>query len=438
MTYAHPVTPKPAIPLGRWTLRGASAQLALLFALTAAGCSSEAAQGVLTVPDGTGVGDTGPDAGGLVDVGVTDTWTPGDAAMDATDVPTPEDVLDDAGEDTLVDTAIADIAQDAGTDTALPDATDAGPTDDTGGPSCEPPGDLGPLEFMLQVQAAGDATWTLVGTGTVTQAEPYCCDADWNWSLTVTTDQGTVQAVGKLPGGPPLPLVVGEEVTVAAMVNMPWWTEQYLAISTDAGLRMALYTGTAPATGPCANPAVCPPFAQAETACPPVDATCGQAVYPPVEVYLGSPGTLVAPPGKTTSAAGLTVHVAQSRKNVTSQCADYPETWLAVAMLGKPPCDGTKLQLDQTNAAQYEFYELCIPNTDVAAVEAALKGIDASLYCGVAGGFAGCAAATETGCHGDLAFDGAEKRITDAKWAQLCLLSQQPAVSTIGGGHFVD
>lgn len=98
-------------------------------------------------------------------------------------------------------------------------------------------------------------------------------------------------------------------------------------------------------------------------------------------------------------------------------------------------CNFDKLELTQDNPKMYEFYELCIPD-NLPAIEDQLKLIDPTLYCGVAGGFAGCTVG-ETGCHGDLKFEQGTKKITDQKWHQLCQLSLITLVSTIGGGHFI-
>ena len=99
-------------------------------------------------------------------------------------------------------------------------------------------------------------------------------------------------------------------------------------------------------------------------------------------------------------------------------------------------CNEDKINFDATNAPMYEFYELCIPkNLDGPLM--VLQSIDPSLYCGVSGGFVGCDPATETGCHGDLAFVPGTKQITSEKWDQLCQLSLLDFVSKIGGGHFI-
>lgn len=103
-------------------------------------------------------------------------------------------------------------------------------------------------------------------------------------------------------------------------------------------------------------------------------------------------------------------------------------------------CRTDKMSISRPNSELYEFYEVCIPKDfdwDVGSPEATVKAIDPTLYCGVAGGFAGCDPETETGCHGDLAFDPGGKVISTDKWAQLCGLSRLAFVSRIGGGHFV-
>jgi hypothetical protein len=103
------------------------------------------------------------------------------------------------------------------------------------------------------------------------------------------------------------------------------------------------------------------------------------------------------------------------------------------------PCDQAKLgPLSQENPQKFEFYEVCIPEGSDKAVEAALKAIDDTLYCGVLGVFAGCEAG-EAGCHGDLSYaPPGSKVLSDGKWEQLCKLSQLERVMRMGGGHFVN
>lgn len=100
-------------------------------------------------------------------------------------------------------------------------------------------------------------------------------------------------------------------------------------------------------------------------------------------------------------------------------------------------CDVSKFNFDQSNAPAYEFYEVCVPK-DLDGPLMVLKDIDPSIYCGVSGFFAGCDTDTETGCHGDLAYDApGSKFISDGKWKQLCAISLLDFVSKIGGGHYL-
>lgn len=100
-------------------------------------------------------------------------------------------------------------------------------------------------------------------------------------------------------------------------------------------------------------------------------------------------------------------------------------------------CDLSKFNFNQSNAPAYEFYEVCVPK-DLDGPLMVLKDIDPSIYCGVSGAFAKCDADMETGCHGDLAFEPpTSKFISDAKWDQLCAISQLDFVSKIGGGHWL-
>jgi hypothetical protein len=99
-------------------------------------------------------------------------------------------------------------------------------------------------------------------------------------------------------------------------------------------------------------------------------------------------------------------------------------------------CDATVLALTQDNPQQFEFYELCVDTT--GASEATLQAIDATLYCGVSGMFAGCKSTNELGCHGDLVYAApGTKAISDAGWATLCALSAADGVRIIAGGYWL-
>lgn len=100
------------------------------------------------------------------------------------------------------------------------------------------------------------------------------------------------------------------------------------------------------------------------------------------------------------------------------------------------PCVEEEIGFTQENTPMYEFYELCVA-ADAGEQEAALQAIDDSLYCGVGGVFADCKSG-ETACHGDLDYaDWQTKEISDAKWAELCALSQLDVVTKIAGGHWL-
>jgi len=67
----------------------------------------------------------------------------------------------------------------------------------------------------------------------------------------------------------------------------------------------------------------------------------------------------------------------------------------------------------------------------------AVQAIDPSLYCGVAGNFAGCAEHGESGCHGTLGFEDGTKVIDPDSWARLCALSLEKVVTRFGGGYWL-
>ena len=117
-----------------------------------------------------------------------------------------------------------------------------------------------------------------------------------------------------------------------------------------------------------------------------------------------------------------------------SRCADYPTPWNSSFLVRT--YQAFKLTLDQDNAPQFEFYELCVKK-DAPGVEAAVQAIDPSLVCGVAGVLAGCDAETEVGCHGDLEFVAGGKALPPAKWAQLKALSLLDAVTRLAGGYWL-
>lgn len=99
-------------------------------------------------------------------------------------------------------------------------------------------------------------------------------------------------------------------------------------------------------------------------------------------------------------------------------------------------CDPDVIGFPQDNPRAFEFYEVCVPRSAVDPQET-LRALDPTLYCGVAGGFAGCDREREVGCHGDLAYIPGTRHISGEKWRMLCALSVHPLVVRMGGGHFV-
>lgn len=378
--------------------------LVLPLAFGLAGCPEDAEDGTQPADMAAAPGD------------VADTIGPADTPPSPADVPAP---TDDGPPPT---------------DDGPPPADDGPPPADVAPPppECEPKDPLGPFSVML----GGEGE--LSGPGTVTDVGPYCCDANWDWQLTITLDSGDmISAVGQLPGGGVPPLLIGESVLAHQRVDMPWWVESWLAVYGEAGdLRFFAFQGSK-GLGPPAACAGCPTVTLQDTACPPVEGFCGMRVHPPATIDLGAAGTLDLKQGETESLGDLAVSVGTAHRWTEVNCTDTPNTWMEVWALGKAPeskCNTEKIALTPSNPELYEFYELCLAEgTDPSVVQA----IDSSLYCGVGGFFAKCNDATETGCHGDLAYLPAGKTLTAEKWAQLCALSLLSEVSKLAGGHFL-
>lgn len=100
------------------------------------------------------------------------------------------------------------------------------------------------------------------------------------------------------------------------------------------------------------------------------------------------------------------------------------------------PCNEAIINFTQNNYPAFEFFEICVPD-DMSEAVTALQAIQPEIYCGVAGGFAGCSD-TETGCHGEFDYQPGIKKLTDECWAKICQMSMLEFVSKIGGGHFIE
>lgn len=100
-------------------------------------------------------------------------------------------------------------------------------------------------------------------------------------------------------------------------------------------------------------------------------------------------------------------------------------------------CDASKLGLTPDNPQRYEYYVVCIPEA-AADPTPELQAIDPTIQCNAEGAHPACRGLSATSCMGDLEFEHPSRRIPDAKWDQLCQLSQVPWVVRIVGGYWLD
>ena len=246
----------------------------------------------------------------------------------------------------------------------------------------------------------------------------------------------------QLPAGLALPFGEGQEVHVYAKRFWPWWADLAVVVWPTYGGWPLLFVQAAAqpeAWFDCDGLSYCPSATFLPTDCAPFEMTCGQGVQPPVQVLAtGQPteaetGAVLQQGELADGYPGYTYGVARAYELTDYQCADYPSPWNASFLVRT--YQAFKLAFDQDNTPQYEFYELCVPKDSAEAVSA-VQALDPSLYCGLAGAFAGCDA-TENGCHGDLAFEAGTKTLTPAKWTQIKALSLLDVVSRIGGGYWL-
>ncbi len=247
----------------------------------------------------------------------------------------------------------------------------------------------------------------------------------------------------ELPAGLFPPLAVGQQVRLFAERHWPWWTDLVVVVWPTYGGWPLFFAQAAAQSSPwydCDGTTYCPTATFLPSACEPFEMTCGLGVQPPVQLLAAGQITAtewgaVLRQGETTDGyPGYTYGVARAYELTDYQCADYPTPWNASFLVRT--YDALKLGFDQENAQLFEFYELCVKK-DAPDAEAAVQALDATLYCGVAGVFAGCDAETEVGCHGDLDFVGATKVLTAAKWSQVKALSLLEIVTRINGAHWL-
>ncbi|MFT5431137.1 MAG: hypothetical protein ACI9OJ_001816 [Myxococcota bacterium] len=373
---------------------------------------------------------TDGDSGAVTDVGSVTADT-----VETADVPnSASDIIEDSG-------ALVDIAVDAEElDTAMP--TD---TPDTVGDmaqhdssdttiSCPPDDPLDSFAFAVNITPSEGGESSAVGLGLVTKAEPYCCDADWDWEVTVQLGETTVNIRAKLPESTDPPAVVGEMVHVRASVQYGFPTVVSAFITdVDGTLRYLQYEGVSPAKTDCeAGP--CYQLIQLAAHCPPIAAECGNTVFPPVSISVPPASPVTLAQGESQTTAGDT-HWWLARSEATSDltCRDYPNNFVqVVAIAPQAGCDESKLGLSMANPESFELYALC--TTDTGAVTT----VDPSLNCPGGSVFVKCADG-ETACMGQLDYEPNDSKvISPNKFGQLCGLSNLPAVSQIAGGHYLN
>jgi hypothetical protein len=416
-------------PVARVIARCLTILFIILLVTWPLGCSSNAGSGKASPPIDSG--SAPPDS---TEGDSTDT-PPEDSTSDSTDTP-PEDSTSDS-----TDTPPEDSTSDS---TVIP--SDSTETD--AGEECTTAAVLKPtgIELTIDPMPNGFGPWKVHGLGDVMAIGPYPGGSQWQWELKIALKTGTtVGALMKLPVETPLPLAVGDSVSVYAEMFAPFWFEYALYIAhIDGTTAFAFYDGShgTDAFGGCGGLAGCPVVSQLETTCKPVDDGCAPAVSPPVKVDFDGETLELNQGDVGQGSGGQTVLLAKSHKYVespSSACPDTPSTWLDVIVIGAPhaSCKTNKIGLTQANPEKFEFYELCVDEkTAPENYEAALKAIDSSLYCGVKGVFAQCADGT-VGCHGDLTYEANTKTLSDEMWTKLCGLAAQSWVSKVAGGHFL-
>jgi|GEM_PF-3552596 len=247
----------------------------------------------------------------------------------------------------------------------------------------------------------------------------------------------------ELPAGLAPPLHEGDLVHLYAKRFWPWWVDFVVVVWPTYGGWPLFFAEAAAQSSPwydCDGTTYCPSSTFLPSDCEPFEMTCGEGVQPPVqllaagEITASEWGAVLRQGEIVDGYPGYTYGVATAYDLTDYQCADYPTPWNASFLVRT--YDAWKMAFDQDNPAKFEFYELCVKK-DAADLEATVQAVDPTLYCGVAGVFAGCHELDEVGCHGDLEFVGDTKVLTPAKWAELKALSLLDIVARIGGGYWL-
>jgi len=438
--------------MARSVLRIVSWAMAMALAPAAAGCVFQ------DWKETPGVPDSGPYDPGAWDWGGRD--VPGDGYAPELF----EDAWPDPGFDfdTATDIALRDVAidvepGDGPTDPGVIDVV-SDPGGEVVGPCALPPA---PVYVNFDVSGfptgGGMPPWgegVLDGDGVLTAVEATRSGQRFVFEM---ADASTVTVDTNLPAEESIPFAVGDAVHLYAKQDTPWWRDLVLVLWDASGAPRFAYQDASSLNETTAwfdcgavTGRLCPVMRALPDACPFVDGECGKRQSPPVDLLLfGGVSSSEVPPALrqgegafSPTHPNLWYHVFEAYRMEpgTYQCVDYPTQWLrAVIRLGlpvTPDCDVAKIGFTQDNPSAFEFYEICLPAGDAAAVDA-VKAVDPSLYCGVAGHFAKCDTIGEVGCHGDLSFTGGTKSIDDATWERLCALSLKKVVTGFGGGYWL-
>lgn len=363
----------------------------------------------------------------------------------------PQDVLPEAVQDLP-----PEASQDLPADVGPPDAALDVPPDSTGSCATPPGPEFVNFEvFGFPTEGSPMPPWgqgVIQGDGVLKAIEQT--RSGWRYLFELSDGQ-TPTVETNLPLEDSIPFAVGETVHFYARQDLPWWRDVVLVLwdshkTPRFVFQDASRTGSPAAWFDCGGSWLCPTIRMLPDTCPPVASQCGKSQYPPIEMLaFGGLASSEVPPalrqgfdGPSESNPGIHYRVYEAYRLDPSSytCADYPSEWIRASIrVDLPPaadCDTAKIGFPRDNPEKFEFYEICVPQGDAAAVDA-VKAIDPTLTCGVVGHFAQCDKSGMAGCHGDLGFDAGTKRIDDATWARICRLSLLESVSGFGGGFFL-
>ncbi len=341
------------------------------------------------------------------------TDVPGDLPRDLTADPSP----DLAADGTDADAPLPDSGADASPEAEPLDTSTDAPADTTVLPdgSCTPADALEPFQVSApgtEVQpsfnalVSDDAVVTYKGPEQDTFCDTPYCDGvqDRQVTFRLTATGKDLAIVYALPLEVEIPVRAGQSVHVYWRQQSPWWTDTVLAVW-DAGGSPVFFFHDAAQAGEtpwwdCGGKVPCPTLVTLADACLPIPGTCGSVAYPQVLMALDgglSSGEIPAQlgQGQTSVAPVPEFHVrylvARSQHNVTMECMDYPDRWLAAAMMRNDFASQCRCSAD----ADCRPHEVCEPNAGRCVPDLCDADINPLVVSGCADG-EGCDAFTGT------------------------------------------